>query len=241
MFRTSRLRLHTCKIVLITSLVWFVLDVAVIMYYSDCSSGTGGWGCGDVIRRNKDRAAAEGEAERVDDLPSKFSLGRAVIDDSSHDLAGWHFAYPIDQLQRWVPRPVVGEQPNSPGELGKPVTIPKSQEALMKEKFKLNQFNLLASDSISLNRCKTKQYPPLMPNTSIVIVFHNEAWSTLLRTVWSIINRSPRALLREILLVDDASERGNSTVWSIINRSPRALLREILLVDDASERGHASF
>lgn len=39
-----------------------------------------------------------------------------------------------------------------PGEMGKPVHIPPDQEALMKEKFKLNQFNLLASDLISLNR-----------------------------------------------------------------------------------------
>lgn len=99
---------------------------------------------------------------------------------------------------------------------GKPVVIPKEQQAIMKEKFKENQFNLMASDMISLNRslsdvrnpdCKLRHHPNKLPTTSIVIVFHNEAWSTLLRTVWSVINRSPRPLLKEIILVDDASER----------------------------------
>uniref|UniRef100_A0A6A7FXF7 Polypeptide N-acetylgalactosaminyltransferase n=3 Tax=Hirondellea gigas TaxID=1518452 RepID=A0A6A7FXF7_9CRUS len=219
MFRTSRLRMHTCKIVLVTSLIWFVFDVVVIMYYSDCSTGSGGWGCSTGVPgagRNRDDNSAQVGGGLLGSKPGSGGDGGAGVDPDAHDLAGWHFAYPIKELQRWVARPVVGEMPGSPGELGRPFSTPKHQEQEMKETFKLNQFNLIASDAISVNRslpdvrldgCKTKQYPPLMPNTSVVIVFHNEAWSTLLRTVWSIINRSPKSLLHEILLVDDASDR----------------------------------
>ena len=39
-----------------------------------------------------------------------------------------------------------------PGEMGKPVQIPKDKEDEKREKFKINQFNLLASEMISLNR-----------------------------------------------------------------------------------------
>lgn len=34
----SRLKLQYCKIVLATSLVWFLLDVVLLMYYTDCAT-----------------------------------------------------------------------------------------------------------------------------------------------------------------------------------------------------------
>lgn len=122
---------------------------------------------------------------------------------------------------------------------GRPVSIPEIEQAMIKETYKLNQFNLLASDMISLNRslpdirnraCKIKKYPLKLPKTSIVIIFHNEAWSTLLRTVWSVINRSPRSLLSEIILVDDASERDylGRKLDNYVNQLPvRTLLTRI--------------
>lgn len=66
---------------------------------------------------------------------------------------------------------------------------------------RVNVFNFF------LCRCKNVKYPKKLPRVSVVIVYHNEAWSTLIRTVWSVITQSPRALLKEIILVDDFSQK----------------------------------
>ena len=56
--------------------------------------------------------------------------------------------------------------------------------------------------------CKKFDFKSVKLGTaSVIIIYHNEAWSPVLRTVHSVINRSPPAYLREVILMDDASTR----------------------------------
>jgi len=55
--------------------------------------------------------------------------------------------------------------------------------------------------------CKAVQYRKDLPTASIVIVFCNEAPSAILRTIHSVVNRTPPQYLHEFVLLDDASDR----------------------------------
>ncbi|TKS83316.1 Polypeptide N-acetylgalactosaminyltransferase 10 [Collichthys lucidus] len=100
------------------------------------------------------------------------------------------------------------------GEQGKP--FPLTETDRVDQAYRENGFNIYVSDRISLNRslpdirhsnCKQKLYAEKLPNTSIIIPFHNEGWSSLLRTVHSVLNRSPPQLIAEVILVDDFSDK----------------------------------
>lgn len=109
-----------------------------------------------------------------------------------------------------------------PGDMGKAVIIPKnvstSIQKLIDAGWAANAFNEYASNMMSLHRtlpdvrdpkCKDVDYPPpsQLPATSVIICFHNEAWTVLLRTVHSVLDRSPPELISEIILVDDFSDK----------------------------------
>ncbi|XP_042188470.1 polypeptide N-acetylgalactosaminyltransferase 11 isoform X1 [Callorhinchus milii] len=84
--------------------------------------------------------------------------------------------------------------------------------------YQKHAFNMLISNRLGYRRdlpdtrdkkCKLKRYPLNLPSASIIICFYNEALSALLRTVHSVLDRTPVDLLYEIILVDDHSDFGD--------------------------------
>ncbi|XP_062384846.1 polypeptide N-acetylgalactosaminyltransferase 4 [Sardina pilchardus] len=108
---------------------------------------------------------------------------------------------------------------NAPGEWGKAtrLTLTDDEKKLQDETIERYAINIFASDRISLHRhiqdnrmheCRSKVFDVRhLPTTSVVIAFYNEAWSTLLRTIHSVLETTPAVLLREIILIDDFSDR----------------------------------
>uniref|UniRef100_A0A4W5P5K0 Polypeptide N-acetylgalactosaminyltransferase n=1 Tax=Hucho hucho TaxID=62062 RepID=A0A4W5P5K0_9TELE len=124
--------------------------------------------------------------------------------------------------------------------------------------YKLYAFNQRESERIPSNRalrdtrhyrCTTLHYDPDLPSTSIVITFHNEARSTLLRTIRSVLNRTPVHLIHEIILVDDYSEDANDCllltklpkVKCLRNDRREGLIRSRVRGADAAKAGVLTF
>ncbi|KAM3929822.1 polypeptide N-acetylgalactosaminyltransferase 4-like [Leptodactylus fuscus] len=109
--------------------------------------------------------------------------------------------------------------PNALGEWGKAahLQVNSAEKKMQEESIEKYAINIYLSDQISLHRhiqdnrmyeCKSKTYNyRKLPTTSVVIAFYNEAISTLLRTIHSVLEMSPAVLLREIILVDDFSDK----------------------------------
>ncbi|KAL3124157.1 hypothetical protein niasHT_004746 [Heterodera trifolii] len=206
-----RMRQDVFRAVLITSLAWLVLFSCMLFYYLDRSL---------LI---SDRSARFGSAGFVNDSPVSQRIQPSPFDHPKKVSIG-HMSTkseavdPEVQAQLDLLLATLNFDPQGLGAGGTGVTIERELEEEMQEKFKQNQFNLMASDRISINRtlpdyriekCKSVE-SSLATNSatvSIIIVFHNEAWSTLLRTLHSVLNRTPLHLLAEIILIDDLSER----------------------------------
>ncbi|XP_017538813.1 polypeptide N-acetylgalactosaminyltransferase 6-like isoform X1 [Pygocentrus nattereri] len=177
------------------------------------------------------RSLADPLSLQIRDL---FSPGSSVSTQPDC-LSGF---YSPDELKPHFMRPM--EDPDGPGANGRAFIPENMSPAEMREKQEglvRNGFDQFVSDRISVHRslgndtrhpeCVEQKFRhcPRLPDTSVIIVFHNEAWSTLLRTIYSILHTSPAILLREIILVDDASTQDHLKAPLDLHVQPLKIVR----------------
>ncbi|XP_038278066.1 polypeptide N-acetylgalactosaminyltransferase 5 [Dermochelys coriacea] len=106
--------------------------------------------------------------------------------------------------------------PKAPGQFGHPAAVPDDKQEEAKSRWKEGNFNVYLSDLIPVDRaiedtrpagCSEQLVHDDLPTTTVIMCFVDEVWSTLLRSVHSVLNRSPPHLIKEIILVDDFSTK----------------------------------
>ncbi|XP_032549921.1 polypeptide N-acetylgalactosaminyltransferase 5 [Chiroxiphia lanceolata] len=106
--------------------------------------------------------------------------------------------------------------PRAPGQFGHAVAVPNDKQEEAKSRWKEGNFNVYLSDLIPVDRaiadtrpagCSEQRVHDDLPTTTIIMCFVDEVWSTLLRSVHSVLSRSPPHLIEEVILVDDFSTK----------------------------------
>ncbi|XP_040005170.1 polypeptide N-acetylgalactosaminyltransferase 5 [Xiphias gladius] len=140
----------------------------------------------------------------------KLQAGEVSKDNSTAvRKPGVHKVLPLDVTL--TPRDV-----NAVGQFGQAAFVASNEDAEVRKRWDEGHFNVYLSDQIPVDRAIPDTRPEMcvqnlvhndLPSTSVIFCFVDEVWSTLLRSVHSVLNRSPPHLLTEIILVDDFSSK----------------------------------
>uniref|UniRef100_A0A8C2ZBI2 Polypeptide N-acetylgalactosaminyltransferase n=1 Tax=Cyclopterus lumpus TaxID=8103 RepID=A0A8C2ZBI2_CYCLU len=111
---------------------------------------------------------------------------------------------------------IVPRDANAMGQFGQAALVASNEDLEVRKRWNEGHFNVFLSDKIPVDRAVPDTRPEMcpqhlvhdnLPSTSVIFCFVDEVWSTLLRSVHSVLNRSPPHLLTEIILVDDFSTK----------------------------------
>jgi polypeptide N-acetylgalactosaminyltransferase len=186
----SRSRMNTCRIVLLTSLFWVFIDVFIIFYMTDCTNYClqqqqqmyenkyNKHGNKDLIKDNSPNDLdvdydhnLKQKNQRLHDLHKikkeknkafrEFDAARYIESSKKDDRANF-----LNKIKKWF-REESDDEPKNPshwpGENGRAVVIPNHLKKEAKERFKENQFNIVASDIMALNRSVPDQRSEAYP------------------------------------------------------------------------------
>lgn len=222
-------KFSACRLLIVASGVWIILLIGLLYH----------WDLEFIENVGNERLFAknsfnENEVESFASYPKKLTT-REKVEMNMKDVRRIENILKQKERERAF-RSLVTPIPSRilkklglkhPGENGKAVVlgnVTADIKKLVDRGWHRHEFNEFVSDLIALNRslpdprgdyCRQNNlYLDSLPPTSVIIIFHNEAWSTLLRSVHSVINRSPEHLIHEIILVDDFSNMRKTILLS---------------------------
>ena len=147
-------------VVIYTSLFWIFIDVFFIMLFSDCTNV--------VVRPcSTSNSLKEYEKKNIDSIDQdifrhpKFRVNQENLkNDSSHlnqqstinKKKTLQTKKDVGFMARWFGSGSGSNPSNWPGEQGRAVVIPVNLKDQAKKRFPENQFNIVASDLMALNR-----------------------------------------------------------------------------------------
>ncbi|XP_001868085.2 polypeptide N-acetylgalactosaminyltransferase 35A [Culex quinquefasciatus] len=241
--------------VIAASLTW---SVSLYLYWNLMSDGTGAASSSPaaLAASNEQRVAAEPVEQVVPQHRHSNLIETDSLEGKSRNEKSFSFfkekykRYQKEQEYRKIShklfdelRPIV---PNGTDEFG---MVRNSEEQFIRDVgYRKHAFNVLVSSKIGPFRevpdtrhklCPEQSYDKVLPSASIIMCFYNEHLQTLLRSVNSVLQRTPAYLLHEIILVDDCSDFddlgddlevglkkfNNSKIRLIRNRDREGLMR----------------